>query len=59
MITQEKIEKFKEAVVGPRPQRTPKYAGGTRQWGWSSEIMYKWRISSYDNADKQLASSYR
>jgi hypothetical protein len=59
MPTQEKIEKFKEAILGPKPQRTPKYAGGVRQWGWSSEIMYKWRHSSYDNIDKQLVSGYR
>jgi len=59
MVNQEQLDQLKEYVVGPKPQRTAKYAGGGKKWGWSSEIIYKWRNSSYDNIDKQLASSYR
>jgi len=53
------LEKIKLVIFGPKPQRTPKYAGVNKQWGWSSEFRYKWRNTSYDNLEKQLASQYR
>jgi hypothetical protein len=59
MINNEKLDRFKGVVFGPKPQKTPKYSAVDRRWGWSSEIIYKWRNYSYDNAERRLASSYR
>lgn len=51
------LEKIKLVVFGPKPKRVAKYAGVTKQWGWSSEVIYKWRNTSYDNLEKQMVAS--
>jgi len=53
------FEKIKLIVFGAKPKRTPKYAGVVRQWGWSSESIYRWRHSSYDNLEKRMVSTVR
>ena len=53
------FEKIKLIVFGAKPKRMPKYAGVVRQWGWSSESIYRWRHSSYDNLEKRMVSTVR
>lgn len=50
------LDKIKQVIFGPKPKRTPRYAGVVREWGKSAQTIYRWRNSSYDNLERQIGS---
>ncbi|MDD4995406.1 MAG: hypothetical protein PHW53_03025 [Patescibacteria group bacterium] len=53
------LEKIKEVMFGPKPLKTPRYEGVPRQWGWSTEFIYRWRNTTAENLERRFVASFR